>query len=1632
MESEIIHLKDLLRRSFRALRHPREAFQNVAEKNEKISEREIAPILFTWGMVFIVLNFGFAQRVSIFSFGHFWVTLPSIGIYSYLLWRLGSLTFFTLGRVLKKNVSLAQTEIGAFYLWFVWAIMPLFDLPHLLLGIPMWRIFGIGAHLSWFFGFPYLIIFSFYLLRELLSLRGKKELSVVVGIAFGLPFFGRFFVEQLPQWLHLFVRDYWGGNLAPGFHLASLLIVLITLIWAHLWKKVITEEFDYKLSAIITQKTLLSLSFIGVWILLLPLGPTLRQNWLPLQVYENYISGRSGIGTSLYTHSYTWTGSDLESGTITHGPQAASSSWTDYYTNSIDFDFNPTAHEINSITFTVHFNSATLADTTGTRVQTGPRAQLCLLGNAGTDYYCSSIQDNFTGSSTLSFTLAPGSIFAFSSSSFGGATSSQAWTDLTTGLRQDDNSLNIHTYTRGGNDTNVDNGDVVSFDSVVMSVNYRDTGELAVAIATSTTVASTTALVVGPALTIPSSSLPAGRYLVFYGAQLAQTTTTGPYWVYGQLDRTSSTVVILGKTFPYLNSASSSNPQHGDAVNGVWLGDLNGTEVLRLSYRAHIGGGIAYIGDRYLMAIRLDGTLAENTDYWIATSTDVTDVASSTLVAVASTTRTFSATTTQPYLVMGYMEVLPNGTVNNGCKAQLRVDSTEVNGSSFTPTNVGDNGFVYYNFVQLASTSIATGTKTIDLRAQSTGDPLAAGCDIANPRIYVFRSNIFEPIGHAQYAFTELSQSTPYVSSSVATMNYTPLSVQNLIVLSNPKLNSVTSTFSTLARILETTTGFTTAGIPIQNTSGSSALTNPFWPVLSGGLMQSVSTSTKTFVAQYGNFPNLVLAGGVDNSNIFIWPVRLARNLTQAGYRWFSNADATSTGAVLAATNTAAIAPAQGTPFRLKLLLHNQSSTLPAKSQPFKLQFAARSSTCDTSFSGETYADVQRSSGAIRFYDNPSVSDAAAISASSTDPSNGTSTIVVQSYEEANSFVANVSTSYANHDAMWDFSLVDSAAVASTSYCFRVVKNDTSTLDSYTSIPEIRTSGATPVLGSVTLNNGSNIVPIAATTTRIYASSTVTDADGAGDIWYATSTFYRSGVGVSCSNDGRNCYQVASSSCSFGASTTTVACYADIQYFAQATGNASSSFPSESWQAAITVTDRQGLTITSSSAANAVHVDLLTAIDTTTSSISYASSQLSPGQNTGSSTQQLTVLNFGNTSTTLKVSGTNLTAGVNTIDVSNEHYASATFTYGGTEKSLTGSVTTFTGLSLNAPPHQSSSILEANLPYFIAYHNLQAYNGYLYIAGGTVSSSFLGTANPTSAVRYAQISATGTPINWSSTTALPAASFLAGGVAHNGYLYNVGGLDVGSAITSTVRFAQLQSDGTINNWSSTTALPSARMNPGVVVYNGYLYVLGGNTVSGGSTATSSVIFAPINATGSLGSWSSTTALPGTKEVARSAFAYNGYMYQVGNRDNGNFILGTPTATVVYAPINANGSLGSWSTTTPFLSAVADASVKNISSTVFVTVGNQNLYYGTIKNGGGIQNWYGSIARATSTITYLTALWNGRLYMNGGYDISGLLATNAADHISLNSRDTYWGVSIPYSTPSSTYTGTITFTSSFTE
>ena len=442
---------------------------------------------------------------------------------------------------------------------------------------------------------------------------------------------------------------------------------------------------------------------------------------------------------------------------------------------------------------------------------------------------------------------------------------------------------------------------------------------------------------------------------------------------------------------------------------------------------------------------------------------------------------------------------------------------------------------------------------------------------------------------------------------------------------------------------------------------------------------------------------------------------------------------------------------------------------------------------------------------------------------------------------------------------------------------------------------KLQVTNVAPAVSAVLLNHGNAITLNANATASIDINYTLTDNNGCSDTSVAltTSTAFRDGATSVCAvpnpvANTLNCYLYVShvtSSCS--GSSVNVTDTVEIYYFAEAT-DSSSTYPSSSWYAYVIAADSSGATSTATS--TGVALNTLLAIEITSSTINYGT--LSVGTDTSSTNQIATVKNAGNSSTTLRVSGTALTRTTTTtlpIATSSQHYATSAFTYGNNEQPLQPTATDLSGFIIPRPPLDARWATTTPLPSAIYDHSAVVNNGFIYTTGGCNAGACTAV---TSTVYFAPISSTNSVGAWATTTPLPTAIYQHSAVVNNGFIYTTGGF-AGGAITSTVYFAPISSTNSVGAWATTTPLPTAIYQHSAVVNNGFIYATGGCTGSCADvTVTSTVYFAPISSTNSVGAWATTTPLPSVIR-SHSAVVNNGFIYTTGG------YTGAVTSTVYF-------------------------------------------------------------------------------------------------------------------------------------
>jgi hypothetical protein len=244
-------------------------------------------------------------------------------------------------------------------------------------------------------------------------------------------------------------------------------------------------------------------------------------------------------------------------------------------------------------------------------------------------------------------------------------------------------------------------------------------------------------------------------------------------------------------------------------------------------------------------------------------------------------------------------------------------------------------------------------------------------------------------------------------------------------------------------------------------------------------------------------------------------------------------------------------------------------------------------------------------------------------------------------------------------------------------------------------------------------------------------------------------------------------------------------------------------------------------------------------------------------------------------------------------------------------------------------------------------------------------------------------------------------------IAYNGYLYVLGGVDGSGNRTSTVYIAKLGANGEPQLWHPTDTnkdnweywYQDTGLNGGTaksyfsaVAYNNRLYILGGQTnASSGGVNTSE--YADIKPNGTLGSWTTGTALPSVRH-SHTTHMYNDVLYLVGGNSNG-----TLQNTLNYVKINADGSMNSWQSAANFTTARStwggsystiwgayiylSGGCTAVNGSGYCTSYANDTQIGSINADGSVSGWRSVTGLLNSRVGYNMIAWQGGLYRLGG-------------------------------------------------
>ena len=276
-----------------------------------------------------------------------------------------------------------------------------------------------------------------------------------------------------------------------------------------------------------------------------------------------------------------------------------------------------------------------------------------------------------------------------------------------------------------------------------------------------------------------------------------------------------------------------------------------------------------------------------------------------------------------------------------------------------------------------------------------------------------------------------------------------------------------------------------------------------------------------------------------------------------------------------------------------------------------------------------------------------------------------------------------------------------------------------------------------------------------------------------------------------------------------------------------------------------------------------------------------------------------------------------------------------------------------------------------SLPTTVAYSQAIVTKNRLYLLGGVDSS----------AVYTAPINADGTLGPWTTGTSLPATVYYSQAIVTSNRVYLLGGI-VNGVHSSTVYTAPINADGTLGPWTTGPSLPAAVYYSQAVVTKNRVYLLGGY-VNGSTSATAAVYTAPINADGTLGTWTTGTSLPDTVYGSQAIVTQN-RVYLLGG-----IVNSSPSATVYTAPINADGTLGAWTTGTSLPATVDRSQAIVTSNRVYLLGGIVNgsssstVYTAPINADGTLGPWTTGTSLPATVDRSQAIVTSNRVYLLGG-------------------------------------------------
>ncbi len=245
--------------------------------------------------------------------------------------------------------------------------------------------------------------------------------------------------------------------------------------------------------------------------------------------------------------------------------------------------------------------------------------------------------------------------------------------------------------------------------------------------------------------------------------------------------------------------------------------------------------------------------------------------------------------------------------------------------------------------------------------------------------------------------------------------------------------------------------------------------------------------------------------------------------------------------------------------------------------------------------------------------------------------------------------------------------------------------------------------------------------------------------------------------------------------------------------------------------------------------------------------------------------------------------------------------------------------------------------------------------GYMYAIGGENVSN--------DSVERAKINSDGSLGTWQYVNELPETNFIEfAAVTANNSIYLIGGgeyiFDPNPIILNTIERATVNADSTLSSWS---ILSSTLLDPSgefvAVVANNRIYVIGG---ADANSILTTVEYAPINSDGTLGTFVLSTTHLTMPTQALSGVYFQNHIYVAGGVNFGGNIIGPTEVAQVYP----DGELGAWQDINTTITSHIETDAVTDGQNLYIVGGGYSSYAGAsgpveraqLYSIGSVGNW----------------------------------------------------------------------------